>query len=301
MNKVPILETDRLTLRPLTLEDADYIFTIYADEETMTFMSGPPHENVMQTRNYLQMCFTRADCAYWAICEKGDDTALGFVNYLGETRFPGLGYILRRDKWGLGYTTEACEAALSYGFETLDYDRVELWIDERNYKSIRVAEKLGCKQVGRLNQKYRHREDYHTMLVYGVWRNQERTPQARVFAVEPVLMTHNLADALEFYHQKLGFNIDFVYGDPPNHAGVSFADWSGQGLVMQLTEVAKEREIVPAGYLYIIMSAQLDELCEQYRANGVEIYQEPTSQPWGLREFGIKDLDGQALRFGTHI
>ena len=70
---------------------------------------------------------------------------------------------------------------------------------------------------------------------------------------------------------------------------------------MQLTQVPAEREINPAGYLYIIMSAQLDELCEQYRANGVEIYQEPTSQPWGLREFGIKDLDGHALRFGTHI
>lgn len=294
-----ILETNRLTLRPLTLDDADDIFVAYSDAETMRFMSGPPHENASQTRNYLQMSMMRKGCAYWAICEKDSDTALGFVNYLGETRFPGLGYILRRDKWGLGYTTEACRAALAYGFHTLDYDRVELWIDEWNSKSIRVATKLGCSLVGRLNQKYRHRDDYHTMLVYGVWREAMKRPM--MFSAEPVLMTHDLASALDFYHQKLGFNIDFVYGDPPDHAGISYADWSGQGVVMQLTQVPAEQEIMPAGYLYIIMSSKLDELCEQYRANGVEIYQEPTNQPWGLREFGIKDLDGQALRFGTHI
>lgn len=82
-----ILETNRLTLRPLTLDDADDIFVAYSDAETMRFMSGPPHENASQTRNYLQMSMMRKGCAYWAICEKDSDTALGFVNYLGKHAF----------------------------------------------------------------------------------------------------------------------------------------------------------------------------------------------------------------------
>ena len=135
----------------------------------MRFMTSLPYTSVDETHQHLQQELSRPGSAHWAICLRNSDDAIGRVNYLGQTALPGMGYILRRDYWGQGYTTEACRAALDYGFEHLDIDRVEFWIDEVNFASQRVAQKLGFRLRGTLPMKYSHREKQHIMQVYGMW------------------------------------------------------------------------------------------------------------------------------------
>lgn len=87
----------------------------------------------------------------WAICLRDTNEIIGHVHYLGETRLPGMGYIIRRNHWGKGIAPEACRTVLPYGFEELGYDRIELWIDAPNYASQRVAQKLGFRLEGRIS------------------------------------------------------------------------------------------------------------------------------------------------------
>ncbi|MCB0034606.1 MAG: GNAT family N-acetyltransferase [Anaerolineales bacterium] len=300
------LHTKRLLLRPLTLTDVPALFELYRDPETMRFMTSLPHQSAAETHAELERGLTRQGAFYWAICLRESGEVIGLVNYLGETTVPGMGYALRRDFWGRGLMTEAARAAVAYGFEQVGYNRIELWIDQNNFASQRVAQKLNFRLKGRIPLKYTHQEEHHMMLVYGLWAYEwhHESPPKRppsLFSAQPVLMVEDVVKTAVFYRDKLDFQIDFLYGEPPHHGAVSCGDWTSGGVTIQLTQAAAEqRPLNPASYLYIFVGTAIDQLYEKYRANGVTIVHEPTSYPWGMREFTVQDLNGYSLRFGTH-
>lgn len=298
------LHTPRLTLRPLTVDDAPAVWPALADPQTMRYMDDLPHADVAATRAYLSRMLSYDGHCYWLVERADDPVPVGYVGYLGATRVPGMGYLMRRDCWGHGYATEACRAALAYGFEQLGFDRVELWINADNGASQRVAHKLGFRLRGQIQQKYPFEADYHTMLVFGLWRHAWRgespTPAPRLHRAEPVLLVRDVRDSAEYYRDRLGFHIDFLYGDPPVHAGVSRLDWTGQGVVLQLAQDSAERPLTPSGYLYIFVN-DVDALHHELHTGGAAVVDPPASQPWGLREFTVRDNNGHLLRFGSHL
>lgn len=311
MNKTnvnPTFQTERLTLRPLTEEDAPAFFDIFRDPETMRFMPSLPHQSVEETRAHLARELGMSGAVLWAICLRGTNEVIGHVHYLGQTRLPGMGYIVRRDHWGKGIAPEACRAALSYGFEQLGYDRIELWIDETNHASQRVAQKLEFRLKARIPQKYAHETEQHIMLIYGLWAHEwsgqnkdELSRHTRFFNVQPVLIVADVPATVAFYRDSLGFTVDFLYGDPPNHAGVSRGDWTGGMAVLQLSDGAPEGKVTPSSYLYFMVDSTIDTLFETYKSRDIEIVEALASRPWGMREFTIRDLNGHILRFGTHV
>ncbi|MEZ4590843.1 MAG: GNAT family N-acetyltransferase [Chloroflexota bacterium] len=301
-----LLETERLWLRPFHPHHLPALHKMYSDALTMRFMPSLPHADLAATEQEMTQQMQYADSHLWVICLKETDEAIGVVNYLGGTRIPGMGYIIRRAFWGQGIAAEACRAALDYGFAALDLDRVELWIDTTNHASQRVAQKLNFRVKGRIPLKYAHETKEHTMLIYGLWAHEwrgepEPARETEFYRTEPVLLVHDVAETAAFYRDKLGFQIDFLYGDPPVHAGISRGDWTTSGAIIQLTQVPPERDIVPSAYLYIFVGRAIDDLYEAYKAQGITVRDEPTSYPWGLREFAIEDNNGHILRFGTHV
>lgn len=305
-NTTKTISTQRLILRPLRISDAAALHSMFADTETMRFMPSPSHDTLAQTEAHLAHDLSNQLASHWAICMAGDDSPIGIVNYLGGTSLPGLGYIIKREFWGRGIVVEACHAVLQYGYEELQLDRVELWIDKTNLASRRVAEKLGFGLQGQLPLKYAHNDTQHMMMVYGqradafFGRNRPHQASFQFHNVQPVLMVHDVQKSAEYYRDKLGFRIDFLYGSPPNHAGIIASDWSGSGVTLQLSAVPIERELSVSSYLYIMVGSNIDDLHAKFAANDVDITQAPTTQPWGMREFVIRDLNGHVIIFGTH-
>lgn len=304
----PTLETDRLTLRPMTLDDAADMHAIFSHPDAMRFMPTPPHDTVEQTRNNLQWDMSRNEAHMWAIRLKDSEQVIGQMHYLGETRVPGMGYIIHPDFWGQGITVEAARPVLDFGFTSLGYDLVELWIDAVNSASIRVAQKLGFTLRGSFQNKYQHKSTQFTVLVWGMLASEwddtltsKTKPEVEFFGVEPVLMVHDIVASTNYYRDVLGFNIDFLYGNPPTHAGVSRGKWSGAMVTIQLSQVPKDREIVPSASLFIRVDTRIDDLHAQYVANGATILEAPEDKPWGFREFAIKDMNGHVLRFATQV
>jgi RimJ/RimL family protein N-acetyltransferase/uncharacterized glyoxalase superfamily protein PhnB len=303
--KMTVLLTERLRLRPLIPDDAPALFRIYGDPQTMRYIPYLPHQTVTETKGHIVRSLAVPGSHHWAICWQGSEEAIGHVLYLGQTRLPGMGYIVRRDLWGRGVIPEACQAALAYGFEELGLEQLELWIDQNNVASQRVALKLGFRLKGHFPTKYAHRASQHITQVYGLWAHEwrgEASPADTVhfFTVEPVLMVPDVMKTAEYYRDQLGFVIDFLYGDPPTHGTVSRGQWNGGLVNIQLSQVPAEQEIVPSSYLYIMVSTNIDQLYEMYQAKGVTITAELVTQPWGRREFTMRDLNGHLLRFATH-
>jgi uncharacterized glyoxalase superfamily protein PhnB len=120
--------------------------------------------------------------------------------------------------------------------------------------------------------------------------------------MQPVLAVRDMARAIAFYRDKLGFHVDFVEGDPPLHARVcADPSYASPTIHIRFEPLAPNAEPNPSVYLWLHVGSDLDRLFEIYRGRGVEIVHEPEDKPWGLRQFIIEDCDGYLLRFSAEI
>jgi RimJ/RimL family protein N-acetyltransferase len=156
---MPVLRTQRLSLREFELEDADALATILSDPETMRYY--PMSFDLAAVGDWIQRNRTRyANDGYglWAMilnstCELIGDCGLVRQTVDGVDEIE-IGYHVRRDLWGRGYATEAARACREYGFATFTADRLISLIRPENLPSRRVAEKNGMtiwKEVTRAN------------------------------------------------------------------------------------------------------------------------------------------------------
>jgi len=300
-----LLQTRRLSLRALLESDADALFPALADPETMRFMDDPPHTSVDLTREYLQRMMLPGSC-WWAIERTGEPGAIGFVGFLGATRVPGMGYLLHRRFWRQRYATEAVEAALEYGFTSLGLDRVELWINDANVASQRLAESTGFSRRSQFRMRYPHDDHAHDKVVYGLYRSEWEARPGRppvrpraCYGIQPVVPVQNVAATVDYYCGTLGFEVDFLVGDPPAYGAVVWSDWSAAGSVIQLRE-APELEVGPKDVeLFVFVGPEIDALHRRFLRAGATVAEAPDTRPWGMREFSIRDCNGYLLRFGT--
>lgn len=298
-----ILETERLSICPMTESDIADMFLIYSNEQAMRYIPYAPHKTIEETEQH----FSTRLAVQWAIRLKGESRVIGALNFI-DSRIPGMGYIIHPDYWGQAITAEACRALLDYAFTHLDYDRIELWIDETNKASLRVAEKLGFAIKGRLPSLDRHTGENCSITIWGVLKSDwlagadtDVPGETKFFSVEPVLMVHDIVTSTEYYRDKLGFNVDFLYGKPPTHAGVSRGEWTTNMVSIQLMQVSADYEIKPSANLHIRVDSSLDRLFEQYRDKGVTIIEEAEDKAWGFREFVIEDLNSHRLVFASQL
>jgi [ribosomal protein S5]-alanine N-acetyltransferase len=145
-----ILETEHLTLRTWSLDDAEEGFKIWGDPEVMRYvMTGQPNANIEETRAWLGRMSAhheRHGFGFWAVVEKQTGQLIGSCG-MGYQRDGGLpiefGYTLARSHWGRGLATEAAAACLQYAFEHLRLRELIARVDSRNVASQRVLEKIG--------------------------------------------------------------------------------------------------------------------------------------------------------------
>jgi len=162
---MPILETERLWLRPFRASDFEDFAAMNADTEVMRFVGGPwDRGRAWRHLAYLIGYPQLGRPGMWAVEQKETGAFVGMVGFSEPEGWPGfeLAGRLVRCRWGCGYATEAARAALEYAFTVLKKDRVISLVRPENRISIRLVERLGEKLQGRtrvLDAEY---------LVYGI-------------------------------------------------------------------------------------------------------------------------------------
>lgn len=150
------VETDRLRLRSLESGDAVPLFEIYGDAETMRHVghTGRPVVDVDATRRAVD-AIRRHEALHgfglWALDERGGSPLVGVAGLAWvEGHGPDVeaAYILRRDRWGRGYATEALRSVLRIGHDELGLERIVALAYLENDASRRVMEKAGMRPDG---------------------------------------------------------------------------------------------------------------------------------------------------------
>ncbi|MFV0560689.1 MAG: GNAT family N-acetyltransferase [Enterococcus sp.] len=145
------IETKRLVLRPVTMDDVLDMFTYAHDAETTEFVF-PMHQTKSDTEISIAKYFMAAPLGKYGIALKESNRLIGTIDLRVDENAgtAEIGYVLNKVFWGNGYVPEAAEALLALGFEQLKLVRIFAFHDVRNQKSGRVLEKLGMKEEGHI-------------------------------------------------------------------------------------------------------------------------------------------------------
>jgi [ribosomal protein S5]-alanine N-acetyltransferase len=151
-----ILQTERLSLRPLTPDDAAAIHLMVSDAELMAFWDSAQIEDPAVTTAMVQRQLAEMDedlAQYWAMERAADDVFLGACDLSEIDRRHAraeVGFMVRRGFWGEGYTFEAMHAVIVYAAQTLRLRRLQARIHLGNVRSMRLLDRLGFEREGLL-------------------------------------------------------------------------------------------------------------------------------------------------------
>lgn len=145
-----ILETKRLILRHLLPGDLNSLLALYSDSDVSRYIPDAPR-SYEETKEELEW-FTNGhpkhpELGLWATIHKESGEFIGRCGLLPWTidghNEVEVAYLISKAYWGQGLGTEAAQAILEYGFNSLHLPRLISLIDEDNLASIKVAEKIG--------------------------------------------------------------------------------------------------------------------------------------------------------------
>ena len=156
----PVIETTRLALRPLVLNDSRSLLDIFSDPAVMRYWNTAPWTGIQDALDFVNRSndsMRRQESLILGICLKSTGELAGkcmLFNYDKDSKRAEIGFGLGSSFWGKGYISEAGEALIQYGFNTLGLRRIEAEIDPDNHASAQALKKLGFSQEGLLRQRW---------------------------------------------------------------------------------------------------------------------------------------------------
>jgi ribosomal-protein-alanine N-acetyltransferase len=175
----PKLQTARLVLRSLRMEDVDFIFKEWSDPAVTNYMHDEEplksQEQAEERLRLLQTLDNSATPTWWGIENKESGHLIGTCGYFGwdkQHRRAEIGYDLCADVWGQGLMPEALRALIQYGFEEMNLNRIEAMTHIENQRSQRVLTKLRFQLEGMLREYFCRYGIYNDQVQYSLLRRE---------------------------------------------------------------------------------------------------------------------------------
>lgn len=168
---VPTLETERLILRKLSMEDVAMRVAMRGDPDHMRYLLVRPTSDPEAAKArlaWIERDMTLGGSKGWAIVRKEDGAVIGNTGIIRvdwEHRRASLAYEMLKQARGAGLAREAVTRVVRYGFEEMKLLRIQAEIDPRNERSIAVVKALGFVHEGTLRKnQYFEGESFDDMI-----------------------------------------------------------------------------------------------------------------------------------------
>ncbi|MDD2283308.1 MAG: GNAT family protein [Eubacteriales bacterium] len=175
---MPVLETRRLVLRPLSLDDAQDMYAYARDPLVSRYVPWEVHRGIEDTFAYLNTVVEdqlAGLVSSWAVVSKAEDRMVGTAGYVWwqpEHSKAEIGYVLARRLWGQGLISEAAKTIIDFGFTRMELNRIEARCFEANIASARVMEHCGMTFEGKLRDYLRVKGTFCTFRFYSILRRE---------------------------------------------------------------------------------------------------------------------------------
>ena len=170
-----LIETNRLILRPFTMDDAPAMYHNWAnDREVTKFLTWPTHSDIEISRKVAASWvegYTKEDYYQWCIEWKETQEAIGSISavHINEKiQSVELGYCIGRQYWNRGISSEALSAVVQFFFEEVQVNRIEARHDTNNPNSGKVMKCCGFEFEGIHRQSDSNNTGICDMAYYGI-------------------------------------------------------------------------------------------------------------------------------------
>ena len=148
-NPFPVLTTERLILRKISLDDDQAIYLERSNEIVNKYIARTPPADITEAQAWITRINKSIDEGQnvnWAITLRDSGTFIGLIclwNFSEDRTIAETGYELNPDYHGQGYMNEALNCILNFGFTTLKLSMIEAYTQKGNTNSIRLLTKNG--------------------------------------------------------------------------------------------------------------------------------------------------------------
>ncbi len=141
----PIIETKRLLLRELSLQDSESVFRHFSEPEVTRFMDIEPCRDIKEAYEIIQYHIDDAGCRY-GLFNKGNRELVGTCGFhcweRGIDSRAEIGFDLSSEFWGQGLMQEALVEVLRMGVNIMKLDVIEATVEQENIRSQRLLNKM---------------------------------------------------------------------------------------------------------------------------------------------------------------
>ncbi|SIS58584.1 GNAT family N-acetyltransferase [Chryseobacterium gambrini] len=172
------LETERLLIRDLTLDDKQAVFNYRSDAEANKFQSWIPKtlEDVEQFIQKNNKEFNQPESWYQVLITEKDTKAvigdIGIHFFGSENLQAELGITLNKDFQGRGYASEALKGVINFLFSDLKKHRIMASIDPENIDSLKLMERIGFRKEGHFVKSLFWKNNWTDDVIYALLREE---------------------------------------------------------------------------------------------------------------------------------
>lgn len=169
------LESERIYLRSICELDAPIILESTMDEEIRYMTGTKPNFSLEQIKTHIDTINNDSSRYDFAICLKGNDEMIGDLSILDINEGnQNAGFRISMASiplTGKGYGTEAIKIVLSFVFEQLKLNRLQLEVFSHNLRGIRAYEKIGFVKEGTLRQSLYYNDVYSDEIIMAILKS----------------------------------------------------------------------------------------------------------------------------------
>jgi len=170
-----ILQTDRVTLRPLAESDIPFIARLRNDEEVAAYTKSDVPFSIEDARqSWERYAAANARDEQFIFVIEAEGESVGTVGIAPDRRNDcgGMGYMMIPIARGQGLCTEAVRAVVDWSFRSFHLHRIEAEYMPENLASARVAEKVGMRVEGIARERFKKRGRYVDSVCVGILRSE---------------------------------------------------------------------------------------------------------------------------------
>ena len=140
-----ILETNRLILRELNLDDAENFYELNLNPNVLKYTGNKAFKNIEETRNFLENYkdYEQNGFGRWAVIDKSNQEFLGWcgLKYDQSLQETDIGFRFFEQHWNKGFATESAKACINFGFNAFNLNKIIGRAMRENSLSIKVLKK----------------------------------------------------------------------------------------------------------------------------------------------------------------
>lgn len=172
----PVLETNRLVLRKIVLEDAENLFVLRTDEEVMKYIGRPRPKSIIEVEELIDKMNDITMRIQWGITLKDDNRIIGTIGYhqIEKEHYRAeLGYMLHPKQWNNGIMTEAIQSIIKFGFNKMKLHSIQAIINPENDASRKILKKFNFLKEGYFKENFYFEGKFYDSEVYSLLNTDE--------------------------------------------------------------------------------------------------------------------------------